>query len=102
MLCKVVFGPSARYTNFIKIKGGYADILTIGNYNGEYQGTITVSQIITSFGLTDKIIITVICKGGNYKTDGAIFPKHGSDGSTVGFSGPVSGTYRMYFEVFYI
>ncbi|GLB28129.1 hypothetical protein LAD12857_00520 [Lacrimispora amygdalina] len=85
----------------VKIKSGYINIATTASYGNEYQGSMSIPSIISAFSLTDKTVLTVICRGGNLISDGAIVPKHGSDGSIFTLSGAVSGTYRMHFDILY-
>lgn len=88
-------------SNLLKVKNGNLDIVTTTNYVGEYQGTIGIAAIISAFNLSDKTILTVICRGGTLVTDGSVMPKYLANDNGCVFSGPVSGTYRMEFCVFY-
>ncbi len=88
-------------SNLVKVQSGYMDIVTSTNFAGEYQGSVTIASIVAALSLSDKTILTVICRGGNLTTDGAIIPKHVTNGTLCSFSGAASGTYRMQFSVFY-
>lgn len=88
-------------SNIVKSYNNYLDISTTTNYVNEYQGGIPISNIISAFGLSDKTILAVICRGGNLITDGVVIPKHITHNSAVTFSGTVPGVYRMQFTVIY-
>lgn len=94
-------GLNALNSNLVKIQSGYVDIATTTNFAGEYQGNATIASIVSALNLSDKTILTVICRGGNLTTDGAIIPKHVTNGTLCSFSGAASGTYRIQFSVFY-
>ena len=74
-------------------------IPTVTNYTGEYQGSMTVQQILSAAGLSSQVAI--ICCGMGFNGDGSIHATWGYDGSAFGFSGKIAGTYSASFIILY-